>query len=114
MQLPTVPVSAALAIYAATFPAATLATLLEGDFCSVNQSILMYQGMHFTYERFFPLEYIKAVLSLNIRYPGLVNETTKIEEIIEFYNVCISLIHRSFHSYLLSILLSYLIFRVKA
>lgn len=43
--------------------------------------------MHFTYERFFPLEYIKAVLSLNIRYPGGVDELTKIEDIIAFYDV---------------------------
>lgn len=45
--------------------------------------------MHFTYERFFPIEYIRAVLSLNIRYPGGVDELTKIEDVIAFYNVLI-------------------------
>jgi len=39
---------------------------------------------HFTKERFFPIEYIRQVLALNIPYD--VQETTPIEDIIAFYD----------------------------
>jgi len=46
--------------------------------------LLYLKDLHFTYERFFPVEYIRAVLCLNIKYK--VVEDTKIEDIIAFYN----------------------------
>jgi len=46
--------------------------------------LLFLKGLHFTYERFFPVEYIRAVLQLNIPYD--VKEDTKIEDIIYFYD----------------------------
>jgi len=44
---------------------------------------LYLDGLHFTYERFFPVEYIKAVLALDETYP--VKDDTPIEEIIAYF-----------------------------
>jgi len=40
-------------------------------------------GLHFTYGRFFPVEYVRAVLDLDIPYA--VTEETSVEEIVNFY-----------------------------
>lgn len=52
---------------------------------------------HFTKERFFPIEYIRQVLALNIPYD--VHETTPIEDIIAFYDVCTTFHYFFFSSY---------------
>jgi len=49
-----------------------------------NHWMMFLKDLHFTYERFFPIEYIRSVLSLNI--PLNVEEETKIEDVIAFYN----------------------------
>eukprot|EP01126_Amoeba_proteus_P058247 TRINITY_DN749_c0_g2_i5.p1 TRINITY_DN749_c0_g2~~TRINITY_DN749_c0_g2_i5.p1 ORF type:complete len:285 (-),score=45.28 TRINITY_DN749_c0_g2_i5:556-1410(-) len=46
---------------------------------------LYLDGLHFTYGRFFPFEYIEAVLELNEAYP--VQEKTEIEDILTHYKV---------------------------
>jgi len=46
--------------------------------------LLYLNDMHFTKERFFPIEYVRQVLALGI--PMDVQETTPIEEVIAFYD----------------------------
>jgi hypothetical protein len=41
-------------------------------------------GIHFTPGRFFPVEYVQAILQLNIEYP--IKEDTSVEEIIKFFD----------------------------
>jgi len=40
-------------------------------------------GLHFTYNRFFPVEYVRAVLELGVPYD--VKEDTPVEDIVNFY-----------------------------
>lgn len=46
---------------------------------------LYLDGLHFTHERFFPVEYLKKVLELNEVYP--VKDDTPIEDIIAHFRV---------------------------
>lgn len=51
---------------------------------------LYLDGVHFTHERFFPVEYLKKVLELGEAYP--VKDDTPIEDIIAHFRVCVVIV----------------------
>lgn len=62
------------------------------------QYLQYLRGLHYTVGRFFPVSYVRAVLSLDIPYD--VNDDTPIEDIIAFYKqrgVDYAVIHQDFY-----------------